>query len=400
MDKIGAIICELNPIHFGHKYLVEQAKKSGITHLVGIISSNFVQRGEPSIISKQTRAKIALECGFDLIVEIPSIWSMSTAERFAKSGVHIANGLGCIDTLIFGSECGNLDILDKISSTVLSSLFSEIIKSHIKKGITFAKARELSIKDILGDKFAEILRLPNNILAIEYIKAIKSSNSLIKPFTIARKGVYHDNNFAIGKLCSSSYIRKLMIERNNKWINYVPLQIFDLINHDFNNDLAPVTINLMERAILFKLRSTQKQNILTVPDISEGLENRIIRATANADSLNDLIAKIKTKRYAESRIRRIIMCIFLGISNLDQMSSVPYIKVLGSNKKGLDILKIAKKTAKLPIISRSCDYNKLSLHAKSIFDKECKIDDIYGLMSPKIAPLGYSKRAKFILRKE
>lgn len=401
MNKIGAIICELNPLHLGHKYLIDQTKSIGITHLIGIMSSNFVQRGEPSIISKQARTEIALSCGFDLVIEIPSIWSMSTAEIFASAGVKIANNLNCVDTLIFGSECGNLYLLDKISDFMISSLFSKTIKFYLKMGYTFAKACEMSVNKVLGEEYAKILKSPNNILAIEYIKALKSLNSPINPVTVTRNSFYNNNlSPQACKLCNSSYIRESILKNDNSWTKYVPFQSYKTIENEICHSLAPANINFIERAVLYKIRSMERTKILLIADISEGLENRILKSIANSTSIIDLIKKIKTKRYTESRIKRVIMSIFLDILKSDQKSDVPYIKVLGSNERGLEILKIAKESSKLPIISQYSHYNKLNINAKLIFKREEKIDNIYGLMLPQISPLGYSQRKKFILKKD
>lgn len=399
MNKVGAIICELNPLHLGHKYLIDTAKDSGITHLIGIMSGDFIQRGEPAILSKETRTKIALLNGFDLILEIPSIWAMSVAEKFALAGVYIAENLGCVDNLIFGSECGELSFFYRISEAMLSSSFNRIVKSNLNKGHAFAISMELAVKEILGREYSDILQTPNNILALEYFKALKILNSKIKPFTLKRVGDYHSKQPEQG-ICSSSYLRESIRNRYSNWSKYVPYSCYEIILNEMNSCFAPVTLKSCEIAILYKLRTMSATDFLCISDVSEGLENRIVKAASCAISLEDLITKISTKRYTKARIKRIIMCAFLGILKSDQAQFLPYIKVLGSNKKGIEILKFAKKFSTIPIISRYSDQKKLNAKERFIFQKELQINSIYNLMFPKILSSNCSVKQKFTLWKD
>lgn len=393
MDKVGAIICELNPFTLGHKYIVDYAHKLGVTHLVAIMSGDFVQRGSPAIVPTRARAEIALECGFDLVIEIPSTWSMSTAETYARSGVFIAESLGCVDNLIFGSECGNLYKLDKINDIIVSSLFTGDIKFNLENGNSFAKARELSVLNILGEEYSCLLKSPNDILAIEYLKALKALKSSIKPIAVKRFGAMHHCDESIEGFASSSHIRGSMVEKNAKWERLVPSQCCSLLKSLMEDSLVPVTVQSMERAILYKLSTMGRDEFKRLPDISEGLENRIFKFSRISDSLEDLVSRVKSKRYTRVRIIRLIMSAFLGITQEAQSSLVPYIKVLGADAKGLEVLKEAKSSAKLPIVSRNCDICKLSAPAKGLFEKEEVINRIYSLMSPKVV---VPKNLKFI----
>ena len=399
MSKVGAIICELNPLHLGHKYLIDTAKAQGITHLIGIMSGDFVQRGEPAILSKETRTEIALLNGFDLILELPSIWAMSVAERFSLAGVSIAENLGCVDNLIFGSECGDLQLLNKISDAMFLDSFGEIMKSYLNKAYTFAQATELSVEEILGTKCSEALRMPNNVLAVEYLKALRILDSAIRPLTVKRIGDYNTKQPTQG-ICSSSYLRESMKNEDNNWSKFVPDNCRKIILDKINNSFAPATLKACDIAILYKLRTMSEADFLNIPDVNEGLENRILKAAACAESLEALISKISTKRYTKARIRRIIMCAFLGILKSEQELSVPYINVLGSNKKGIEILKLAKKFSKISIISRYSDYKKLNTQGQLIFQKERKINSVYNLMFPKILSSDQSLTKKFILGKD
>lgn len=396
MGKIGAIICELNPFHNGHKYLIDCARDIGITHLIAIMSGNFVQRGEPAIVSSQTRTEIALSCGFDLVIELPSIWSMSTAEKFAYSGVYIAESLRCVDSLIFGSESNNLSFLDKISDLVLSYLFSKTMKPYLKSGLTFAKARELAINSILGEQYSRIVKNPNDILAIEYLKALKILKSSIQPLSFKRLGT-HNSNAPVSRFASSSYIRHCITDNNNEWSKYVPTECYKAVSEQIANKQSPITTQPLERAILYKLKTMHRQDFLCLPDVGEGLENRIFNASLQARSFSELISLIKTKRYTESRIRRIIMCAFLGISKSDQSENIPYAKVLGANNKGFEIL---KNLPSIPIITRHADCKKLDIGGKVMFEKNHKLDSIYSLMVPEILFSNFIQNQKIIIKKD
>ena len=384
--KICAVISEFNPFHLGHKYIIENIRKNGVTHVVAIMSGNFVQRGEPAIISKAARTKMALQNGVDLVIEIPTVWSVSTAEKYAFAGVSIANALGCVDVLGFGSECGNIDALNEIQNIFETQNFSDALKKHLSYGLTFAKAREIAVKECLGDSFAKILQSPNNTLGIEYIKALKQLGCCdIEPFTIKRAENYK----------SASFIRKLIDNKDYSFEKYVPKNSY-VIMEQINNSKAPATLGYAQRAIISKLRTMDIEDISKLPDISEGLENRIYKAIQTSISLRELMDKIKTKRYTMARIKRIILSAYLGITSEMQNSTIPYIRILGTNSKGLEILKKAKSTSMLPIVSRYSDVSKLSDEAKFVFQKECLFMDLYNAITPQISPCGEEQKFKMI----
>jgi predicted nucleotidyltransferase len=341
--KISAIVCELNPLHFGHKYLIDNIKKNIATHIVGIMSGNFVQRSEPSITSKKTRTQIALDEGIDLVIEIPTIWSMATAEKYAFSGVYIAGSLGCIDNLCFASEIGDIKPMQLIADTVNSEAFNMHIRKYLHTGITFAKAREFAVNEILGEDYSSILMYPNNILAIEYLKSLSKLNSKIIPYTIKRIGTNHNSKETCKNFASASYIRELMQNKKEDFYKYIPKSSCEVISEEIKSLRAPANINLAERAILSNLRVMPKEKILSLCNISEGIEGRIFKASKNSSSLEQLIKNIKTKRYTTARIKRLIMYAFLGITKYYSDLPITYIRVLGFNSKGLEILKKAKK---------------------------------------------------------
>ncbi len=397
--KISAVICEFNPFHLGHKYLIDNIKKNVATHTVGIMSSNFTQRGEPSIISKMARTQIALKEGLDLIIEIPTIWSTASAEKYAFAGVYIANSLGCVDNLCFASETGNIKPLKIVSDTINSESFNIHIQKYLSTGITFAKARQLSIKEILGENYSSFLIHPNNILAIEYLKALSKLNSKITPYTIKRIGIYHNSTETFQNFASASYIRNLIKNKNQDFFKYVPKSSYEIISGEIASFNAPADINLIERAVLSNLRTMSKEEISNLYDISEGIEGRIFKFSKISSSLNELIQNIKTKRYTMSRIKRIILYSFLGITKYYSDLPITYIRVLGFNSKGLEILKKVKKSSSLPIITKFSEITNLDNISKTLFDKECLCTDLYNMSLPCPGPCGQEQKHKLVILK-
>lgn len=365
--KICAIISEFNPFHSGHKYLIDEIKKQGFTHIVAIMSGNFVERGEPAIVSKESRTKAAMLNGIDLVIELPIVKVLNSAEKYAAAAVEIAEKLGCIDALAFGSECGNTKTLEKASDILKSKKFKLIFKKYISLGNSFPKAEFLALKDLTDDKdLISALKSPNSILGIEYIKALKKLKSNIKPITIKR-----NSNFL-----SSSEIRNLIINNRDTYKNYVPKTSAKLLETDIKNALL-ATLGNGDKPMLYSIKSADLKSILKISDVSEGLENRILSCAEKSFSVVELLKNIKTKRYTMARIKRILMLIFLKITKGMQNKKIPFIKVIGANKKGLEILKKAKKTSKLPIVSRHQEIKKLGKTALYFFEKECLVSEMY-----------------------
>ena len=290
--KISAVISEFNPFHLGHQYLINKIRENGTTHIVAVMSGNFVQRGEPAMFSKWSRAKMALTSGVDLVIEIPVAMSVSTAQRYAYKGIEIVNSLGCVDALCFGSECGDTKALEIVSDALLENHIFDDIKSYLSRGMTYAKARECAIDERLGLGFKGIVCQPNNILAIEYIKAIKQMKCEFSFETISRVGAQHDSKNRSGDgIVSASLIRDF-VKKNIEICGYVPSESEKIILRETELGNAPADILNVERAVLAKMRSLDVQDILNLPDISEGIEHRILNAVKDARSIDDLYFKI------------------------------------------------------------------------------------------------------------
>ncbi|MCH5170113.1 MAG: nucleotidyltransferase family protein, partial [Oscillospiraceae bacterium] len=273
MSVIG-IICEFNPFHNGHKYLIDSVKKDGDT-VVCVMSGNFVQRGEPAIADKRTRAKMALLCGADLVIELPVAFSMARAQTFARGGVKLLDSLGVVDTLVFGSERGNVEMLEKTAQAIESEQVNNEIIADLKTGETYAYAREKAVRKIFGSNFADVLHNPNDILAVEYISALNFLHSKIEPKAVLRKSVSHDSEETEGVFASASLIRE-KIKNGEKYEEFMPKDALEILEKAINDGNAPAVYSKLDIAILAFLRKAKSEDFSDVPDVSEGIENRII----------------------------------------------------------------------------------------------------------------------------
>ena len=386
--KISGIISEFNPYHLGHQSLIVQTRQAGATHIVAIMSGNFVQRGEPACFDKWVRTKTALSAGVDLVIELPLPWVVAGAETFAAGGVSIVNALGCVHQLSFGSECGDIEALSAVADILRTEQFSQALQVELQKGVTFASARQAALLSLTNQKTASLLEHPNNILAIAYCNALKDINSTIRPFTIKRIGAsHHDISLPPKKIASASQIRRMM-EQNQEYATYIPKETYPYLASAIQNTTAPASIQRLERAILAKLRTMTLQEFANLPDVSEGLEHRLYKAAKTAVSLTDFYAYVKTKRYTHARIRRITLCAFLNIQAAYTQTPPPYLHVLGFNQKGKELLSLIKQTASLPIITQYNQLRKLSPYAKTLFELETTATDLYGLSTPQVQPCG------------
>ena len=368
MAKVG-IVAEFNPLHSGHEYLINEAKKLG--EVVCAVSGNFVQRGDCAIVSKEIRAKSALMAGADLVCEIPVLWSMSTAQNFALGGVSALASLGC-DTLLFGSEAGDVESLIKICDILESNEFSDLLSKYLENGTTFALSRQKACEELGGEK--GILDKPNNNLGIEYILASRRLGLDFKFKTVKRLGANHDST-EIDTFVSASLLREKLLSGDREFCSlYMSDGILELYK---NENIADIT--RLERGILAVLRTKTPDDLKKLPDLSEGVENKLFSAIKTATSLENLYNGIKVKRYTMSRVRRLVLSAFLGFDDEFFMKPLPYVRVLGRNKTGEKIVKSAKKTSTVPIIMRVGEINKLPDCAKKVFETEVVATDLYNL---------------------
>lgn len=384
--NVCGIICEYNPFHKGHKYHIEETRtRFGATHIVGIMSGNFTQRGDVAIVDKYKRTETALKNGVDLVIELPVQYALSSAEQFAQGAVYLLNSLGCVDMLSFGSECGSIDRLREAAGAVYYAQESEEFGKYLKNGMSYPAALQKAIEKFYTEDVLETLAAPNNTLAIEYIKALDTYASPIKPVTIKRIGAAHDQAAAeeTDKL-SASQLRKMICEGQDISA-FAP-------ECDFSNTASVLNI---ETAILSKLRSMSKASIEKTPNVLMGLENRIYKAVGVSTNLNELYFLIKTKRYTLARIRRIILSAFLGITKSDLKINPAYVKILGMNGRGKEIL--ANANCQLPVNTSLSKLAESGDNAKKQAKLEERCDNQYALALNQKQPCGLSYTAKPII---
>ena len=396
--KIGGIVAEYNPFHNGHKYQIEKSKELGeLTHTVAVMSSNYVQRGETAILSKWARAEMAVQNGIDLVIELPTLWSTSYAQRFAEGAVSLLEALGCVEMLSFGSECGNIDELIACKDAINSEEVNEKLKENLEVGLGFASARAEALRSVCGNRFFNILEGANNTLGIEYLNALDKLGSNMIPMTIRRNGASHDSFETSGNFASASEIRRMMKENNREWERYMPESAADIYNRELFDGKAPCLNEKLEFSILCCMRQLTAEAIGKSPDVSEGIEFRIHDAALKARTLDELYALAKTKRYSHARIRRIVLHAFMGFVTDDYKGNPPYIRVLAMNEKGKEILKEAKETATLPIVTKASDFDELDDYGRQVFLLEDMCTDVFSLSSPAILPCGREKTTGIVV---
>lgn len=358
MGGVLGIVTEYNPFHNGHVLHLNESKKvTNADFTIAIMSGNFVQRGDTAIFDKWARTEMALKQGIDLVIELPTLYAISSAENFAEGAVKILSTLGIIDYISFGSEIGEIKALNDVAEVLYREPreFSELIKNQLRSGLSYPKAREIAISLYFGSspKYTDILQNPNNILGVEYLKALKKYKSPIKALTIKRN--YSDYNSKTVKkgVASATAIRTMIAEGKNVH-SVVPFESYEIMEKLIKDGEYVPSIKAFEKEIIYILRKMPIQDIADLPDVTEGLENRIKQAANSSNTLEELITKIKTKRFTQSRIQRILLYALIGIREKDiQMSrrTLPYIRVLGFNKHGKRIISsIAENNPKAKIV--------------------------------------------------
>ena len=391
--KIAGIIAEYNPFHNGHAYHIEHTraeKEGGASHVVAVMSSWFTQRGEPALCDPFTRAEAALAGGVDLVVALPVPWALSSAEGFAEGGVRLLNALNCVDMLSFGSECGDIEALSVVRRVLDDPRTTGRMRGLMETGLSYAAARRRAVAETGGENRARLLDSPNNTLAAEYLGALSRTAGTMTPFTVRRMGVEHDALAPIGGMASASYVRELIRSgRVRNTAAFVPNAVCRLLTAAAEKGICPSREELAERAVLTVLRMQNAADFEHLPAVSEGIENRLYRAVREAHDLESLITLAKTKRYARTRLQRLIYCAFLGIDADTASGTPPYIRVLGANAKGRDILRVAKENGTaLPVVSRASQVQELGEEAKRVFALECKAADLFGMFLPVPPPCG------------
>ena len=362
MKTVG-IICEYNPLHLGHKKQFDLIRKgSDDCAIVCLMSGNYVQRGAPAIFDRSLRAKAAVLSGADLVLELPVTVSLSSAEGFAAGGVRILEKL--CDELCFGAETADATALTETARTLLGDDFPPALRSRLDEGMSFPAARAAALVDLGLD--SGILSTPNNILAVEYCKAIQAQGSAMKPFPICREGSYHDETPDFENP-SATAVRKLILNRHD-WKSYIPATA-----HDIFDGATIHSLSAGERAVLARLRTMTDAEFEALPYGSEGLWRKLMHAARQEATLEQIATATKSKRYTRSRIDRMILCGFLGLTAKDLQTPPPYARVLAFNGRGREVLNKAKDTDCFPNIGE-----KTGIPYETI---ENRCDTLYGLFA-------------------
>jgi len=374
--KIAGIIAEYNPFHNGHAYQINKCRElTGCDDIVAIMSGDYTQRGEPAIVNKYLRAEMALLNGVDIVIELPSIFSMASAEYFAFSSVYLLNATNSVDLLCFGSEETDIEKLSAAADVLLneSDDFKHIISTKLKSGMSFATARHEAANEVYVGTLP--LRDPNSILGVEYIKALKKLESSIVPFAVQRTGAGHDSSNFSGCFASASAIRNsAKIGHFYEIERVMPSNSLDLLKSASRltdiDDFSPL--------LHYVLFSRTDQKLAEIFDMSEGLHNRIISAAKSIYLISDIVKQVKTKRYTYTKIQRVIMNIILNVTKPffnEHSGKPPYIRVLGFNKDKEYLLREIVKNSSIPVVTNiknPCELLKFDLKASELFNAMSK----------------------------
>ena len=381
--KITGIICEYNPFHLGHKLQFQRIREQigDDSAIVCLMSGDYVQRGAPAIMPKTLRAKAALLSGADLVLELPVTYALRSAEGFAAGGVQILSPF--CDYLSFGSETGAGDSLMGTAAVLLSDAFHAHLRAILETGISFPAARQAALEKMGMD--SALLKNPNDILAVEYCKAILQQESHLSPLVIRRGGSYHSTD-ADRENPSATFLRQeLLAERS--WETYVPDEVVSVYQN------APLhALEAGERAVLARLRTMTEEEFEALPFGSEGLWRKLMHASRSCASVEQIAQAVKSKRYTRTRIDRMILCAHLGITDAMLKEEAPYVRVLACSQKGQKILKIARETGAFPHVGEKQDHPYWAL--------EQRCSDLYGLFRcDSITAAGQAERQRIFIEK-
>jgi predicted nucleotidyltransferase len=403
--KVLGIIAEYNPFHYGHLYHLVQSKKLiKPDYTIAVMSGNFTQRGEAAITDKWIRAKTAVICGIDLVLELPVIYAVQTAELFAYGGIQTLNNTGLVTNVCFGSEIGDIKPMQWIANILTNenAEFSALMKKYIKKGLSYPAARQSTLLDYVtkyshlineydGKEFitAEIIKKTmsgsNAILGIEYLKALKKTNSNIIPITVPRIRSSYSCNYIKKGISSATSIRNEIIKygMSQKVRETMPKSAFSILEKTYAEGSCSIDKRFIDSLIIGLLRRSSVLEIASWVDVEEGLENRIKDAALSATNMEQLISLVKTRRYVRTRIQRILIYCLLGLTKegfrMLHDAGPSYLRVLAFSQRAIPLLKRMKETAKVPIITKAAHINRHNSLTQKMFEYDCLATDIYSL---------------------
>ncbi len=388
--RVVGVIAEYNPLHNGHIYHLEQAKKkAGASYCVVVMSGNFVQRGEPACTDKFTRAEWALRAGADLVIELPTVFANASAERFAEGAVRLLHATGLVTDLAFGAEQGDIRKLSALADYLAEEPpeFKSYLQYHLKMGDSFPRARYEALQDMGADPelLSELVK-PNNILAMEYLRSLRKFAPEICPVPIERIGGGYNDDYLTGEYSSATAIRAAIREGNTQVLSSMPLFISGAMQFD---PQFPLTVNDVGDMMLYKFRLMSPQDVQRLPDVKEGIEQNLLKAARTAVDAESFFEAVKTKRYTLARIKRIGMSALLDMSEdlVEDMAGDDrnlYFRVLGIRKDARSLLSAIASISKTPLIMRNSDLGKCTDVARESLRVDALSTDIlsYALRKP------------------
>lgn len=378
----AGIIAEYDPLHRGHVYLMEEARRltGPDSAVVCVMSGNYVQRGGFAIVSKWARAAAAVRSGADLVLELPLPWAVSSAEGFAAGAVETLKAAGVITHLVFGSETGDAAPLVRVAEVLRSGEFDRALRRELTKGDSFAAARQRAVSALLSPEEAALLENPNDILGVEYCKALRGTG--IRPVAVPRLGAAHNSGEAGDGFVSASAIRALI--RKGEEENALSLMapaMADAYRGEREAGKAPALLENCERAILARLRFLEEADYAALDSGHEGLYRRFVRAGRSASSLTELLEAVKTKRYPLARLRRMVLRAWLGLPPVPP-EAPPYLRLLAANRRGTALLARMRETAALPVLTKPASVRRMGPDAQRLFALEDRASRLYALACP------------------
>lgn len=381
---VAGIIAEYHPFHRGHAWQIASLRDrlGADTAVVVAMSGNFVQRGDLAVFGKHARAEMALMGGADLVLEIPTPWASATAERFAQGGTAILAATGVLTHLVFGCESGDVAPLAAVAEGLKDPRYPELLRRYLSEGLAFAAARQSALSDLIGAA-AETLAKPNNALAVEYLRALAVYAPSVVPLALPRIGADHDSS-ELGAYPSASAIRRVLLSGED-WEPLVSEETAAIMRREIEAGRAPITLEACERAVLARLRSMGEEDFRPYDGGGEGLYRRFYTAIHSASSVESILETAKTKRYPLARLRRMLLHSYLGVPEAAQGETPPYLRVLGANERGREVLRRMRTCAALPVITKPGDARKLEESARDLFLQEAACTDLYTLAMPDLS---------------
>lgn len=376
--KICACVAEYNPFHLGHlKHIDYMKKELGAENVIVIMSGDFTQRGGPSVLDKFTRAKHAVLSGADAVIELPAVFATANAEYFAKGAIKILSSLNAIDGLCFGVESGEKEEFINLAKAFNNESrdFKKAIKEELEKGISLAKAKFSALKRTGEDFNENLISSPNNVLGVEYVKAILSSEKNIEIFPMLREGDHNDITLKKGITSATSIREKIKTAQLKKIKKYVPKYVY--------NDFNPYPY-AFDKLCLSQVILSDADDLGKICDCTEGLNNRIKALSNENRTVEELVERVSTKRYTAARIRRILTANLLKIKKDfidDCLISPLYVKILAVKADNKEILPILKENSSIPVITRKSDIAELKKTALKCFEKDVLANDLYNLIT-------------------